>query len=119
MFLTYEEYKEYGGGLDEAAFNIYSYEAEMKVRAETHGRIETATEPVKRCVARLTDIMEKADVAKNKVTSWNNEGVSKSIKDVSSDDYSAKIISIIRDYLANEVDKNGRSLLNLGVDCYD
>ena len=117
MFLTYEEYKEYGGGLDETAFKIYGYEAEKRVDTETHGRFETATdkEPVKRCIARLTDIMEKSDVIKNKVTSWNNEGVSKSIKDVSLDEYNAKITNIIRDYLANVVDETDTPLLYLGV----
>ena len=119
MFLTYEEYKGYGGGLDETAFKIYEYEAEMKVNAATHGRIKTATEPIKRCISRLTDIMSKSDVTENKVTSWNNEGVSKSIKDFSADDYNNKINDIICDYLANEVDEKGVPLLYLGVSCYD
>ena len=117
MALTYEEYKEYGGGLDETAFKVYSYEAEKKVDAETHGRFKTATEkePVKRCISRLVDIMEKSDVTKNKVTSWNNDGVSKSIKEVSDEEYSKKINDVIYDYLANEVDESGTPLLYLGV----
>lgn len=119
MLLTYDEYKGYGGGLDETAFKIYEYEAEKRVDTETHGRIKTVTEPVKRCVARLTDIMSKSDVTENKVTSWNNDGVSKSIKDFSADDYNNKINDIIRNYLANEVGEDGTPLLYLGVGCYD
>ena len=44
MFITYEEYTKMGGGLDETAFNLYAYEAERKIFAETHGRAKTATE---------------------------------------------------------------------------
>lgn len=115
MYITYDEYKDLGGGLDETAFNVFAYEAEMKINAETHGRITTVTEPIKRCVVRLTDIMAQADISSAKTTSWSNEGVSKSFKDVSSYEYNAKINSIIRDYLANEVDENGVPLLHLGV----
>lgn len=118
MFLTYEEYKEYGGGLDEAAFKIYGYEAEKKVDAETHGRYIDATEQisVKRCIARLADIISKSDITNDKVTSWNNDGVSKSIKDVSAEEYGKKINDVIFDYLSTNYDINGVSLLSLGVD---
>ena len=119
MYLNYEEYKSYGGGLDEAAFCIYGYEAEQRIKAETHGRIAEASEPVKRCVARLVDIMKQADVSAEKVTSWSNDGVSQNIKDVSSEDYQKKISEIIRSYLADEVDENGVPLLYLGVGQYD
>ena len=117
MYLTYDEYRTYGGGLDNTAFFVHAYEAEMKVNAATHGRIKIATEPIKRCIARLTDIMAQADISTDKVTSWSNDGVSQSIKDVSADDYNAKINSIIRDYLSNEVDDKGVPLLYLGVGC--
>lgn len=115
MYLTYDKYREYGGKLDEAAYSVYGFEAEMRVNAETHGRIKTATEPISRCVAKIIDILAKADITQDKVTSWNNDGVSKSVKDFSIDDYEKKIKSIIRDYLANEVDENGTPLLYLGV----
>ena len=117
MYITYEEYQKLGGGLDETAFNIYGYEAEAKVNAETHGRIDlqNVTEPVKRCIARLADLMAQADISDDKVTSWSNDGVSENIKDVSVQDYEDKINRIIRDYLANEVDADGVPLLYLGV----
>lgn len=117
MYITYEQYRDLGGGLDEAAFNIYGYEAEAKVNAKTHGRIDpqNVTEPVKRCIARLASIMAQADISTDKVTSWSNDGVSESIKDVSVQEYNDKMDGIIRDYLANEVDANGVPLLYLGV----
>lgn len=117
MYITYEEYQKLGGGLDETAFNIYGYEAEAKVNAETHGRIEpqNVSEPVKRCIVRLAGIMAQADIAEAKVTSWSNDGVSESIKDVSIQEYNDKMDEIIREYLANEVGVDGVPLLYLGV----
>lgn len=118
MLLTYNEYKELGGGLDNTAFNIYSFEAEARVKAETHGRINES-EAVKRCIVRVCEIMSQADVSSKKITSWSNDGVSESIKEVSAEEYEAKIMSIIRSYLLNEVDDDGVPLLYLGGVKYD
>ncbi len=119
MFLSYEEYISYGGGLDEAAFNLYGYEAQMRVSAETHNRIKNPSEAVKRCVARLADIIKSSDVGKETVTSWSNDGVSQSIKNISCEDYETQIKKVLHDYLISEVDDNGVPLLYLGVECYD
>ena len=86
MLISYEEYKENGGSLNDAAFKVYSYEAERKLMSETHGRIKKVTEPILRCFVRLTDILSKCDVAQDKVTSWGNDGVSQSVKDVSAEE---------------------------------
>lgn len=119
MFITYKEYKDMGGGLDETAFNLYAYEAERKIITATHGRAKTATEAIKRCIVRLAGILAKSDIAADKVTSFSNDGVSQSIKDVSAADYAAGADSIVREYLSNEVDENGVPLLYLGVDADD
>lgn len=119
MFITYKEYKEMGGGLDETAFNLYAYEAERKIYTATHGRAKTATEAIKRCIVRLAGILAKADIAADKITSFSNDGVSQSIKDVSAADYSAAADDIIREYLSGEVDENGVPLLYMGVDADD
>ena len=116
MIISYEEYKNYGGNLDKAAFNIYGYEAERKLISETHGRIKKITEAILRCFVRLTDIVAKSDMSKDKVTSWSNDGVSQSVKDVSAEEYSAMMDDIIKVYLSEEVDENGTPLLCLGVD---
>lgn len=116
MFITYEEYKKYGGGLDETAFNIYGYEAERRINAVTYGRIKAVTEPIGRCITRLADLMAKADVAEDRIASFSNDGVSQSFANISTADYESKADGIIRDYLANEVDETGVPLLYLGVD---
>lgn len=116
MLISYDEYTNYGGSINEAAFNTYGYEAERKLMSETHGRINTVTEPIARCLVRLTDILSKCDVAQDKVTSWGNDGVSQSVKEVSAEEYTTKADNIIREYLSEEVDENGVPLLYLGVD---
>ena len=116
MLISYDEYKENGGSLNDAAFKVYSYEAERKLMSETHGRIKKVTEPILRCFVRLTDILSKCDVAQDKVTSWGNDGVSQSVKDVSAEEYAVKADTIIREYLSEEVDEKGVPLLYLGVD---
>ena len=117
MLLSYEEYRSFGGKLDNTAFAIFCYEAEMRVNAETHGRIkkDSANEAVKRCIARLTDILASSDISKEKVSSYSNDGVSQSFVNRTSEDFSKSITSTIRTYLANEVDSDGVPLLYLGV----
>ncbi len=118
MILTYDEYKNLGGGLDNAAFNIFCYEAEKKVLAETFGRSNNS-EAMKRCIVRVTDILSKADVSKDKVKSWSNDGVSETVADISLTDYESQSRKIIHEYLANEVDSAGVPLLYLGGVLYD
>ena len=115
MLLSYEDYISFGGELATSAFDRYAYEAERRICAETHGKIKTPSDAVKRCIARLAEVMAKADISQDAVTSWSNDGVSESIKSVSPEEYEAKIADIIRDYLAGEVDESGVPLLYLGV----
>ena len=115
MYIDYKEYLKFGGVQDETAFNKYSYEAKAKIDAETHGRIKEPSEAVKRCMARLIDIFIKSDVVNDNVSSWSNDGVSKSFKETTPEQYEGKIKSIINDYLANETDDEGVPLLYLGV----
>lgn len=118
MLITYERYRELGGNLDDAAFNLYCYEAERKVHSATHGRIKRITEPVERCIVRLTELLSASDIAKDKIASWSNDGVSQSIKAVSQEEYETKAENIILEYLSKETDERGVPLLYLGVD-YD
>ena len=118
MLLPFDTYKKYGGKLEEAAYSTYSYEAEQKVMSATFGRVKELTEPVGRLITRLTDVLSENDISKEKVTSWSNDGVSESYSQVSHQDVQQKIDSLIRTYLANEVDEKGTPLLYLGVsDC--
>lgn len=119
MYLTYAEYIKYGGTLDEFAFNKYSYQAEMKVKADTHNRIVAANEAVKRCVARLTDIFAESDVtASDKISSFSHDGLSQTFAARSSSDYQSEAGDIVYTYLIHEYAEDGTPLLYRGVDKY-
>lgn len=119
MLVSYEEYKEVGGGLDEAAYNIYGFEAERLMQRKAFGRIKTVTEPVKYCFARVCDIMEKADVTAERVSSWSNDGVSGTFEKAEAADYVKKADDIIYTYLSNETNDEGTPLLYMGGVYYD
>ena len=117
MILSFDEYKELGGIGNHTTFNAYSYEAEAKINTETHGRIKNcvANESIKRCIVRVTDILAKHDITKDNVSSWSNDGVSESYTSHTSEEVAQTVKSIIKTYLANEVDSDGVPLLYLGV----
>lgn len=119
MLLPFEQYQKYGGKLEEAAYDIYGYEAERKVSAFTFGRVKKLTEPVGRLLARLADILSEHDIAKNKVSSWSNDGVSESYQQVTPQDIDKQITDLIRDYLSGETDEDGTPLLYRGVSLID
>lgn len=64
-YLSFNEYIEMGGTLDEAAFNDFEFEAEMLINWYTFNRLKNDTEfpvEVKRCVYRLIQLAKlKAD----------------------------------------------------------
>ena len=118
MYITYEEYKKMGGALDETAFNIYIFEAEQTVRSETHNRVTVANETVKRCIVRIVDLLESAELAKKQISSESHDGFSQSFKVSDATEYSNKINEVIYKYLVHEVDEKGTPLLYRGVN-YD
>ena len=119
MLVSYYEYINAGGKLDEAAYNIYGFEAERIIQSKTRGRIKTVTEPIKYCFARVCDIMQKADITVEKASSWSNDGVSGTFEKVEASDYLKKAEGIIYNYLINETDEEGTPLLYLGGVIYD
>ena len=117
MYLTYNEYKTFGGELSETAFNKYSYQAEMKIKTVTHNRIGVASEAVKRCACRLIDIYQSADItATDKVASFSHDGLSQSFVARSSSDYEKEEKKIVDTYLMHEYAEDGTPLLYRGVD---
>lgn len=117
QYLTYEEYKALGGELTETAFNKYAYQAEMRIKTDTHNRITVPSEAVKRCTARLTDILSKADTTnQGTVSSFAHDGLSQSYAVKTSEDYEKEMEEIIYTYLIHETAENGTALLYRGVD---
>lgn len=64
MYLSYSEYEEYGGNLDETTYNDFEFEAEVLVDYYTFNRLKNDTvisEPVKRLIFALIDIAQKKE----------------------------------------------------------
>ena len=124
MMLSFEEYEELGFCRESylvntyEQFNTYIFEAEERLKSETRGRIdeEKVSKSVKLCLGKLVNLYAKADASMNdNVSSYSNDGVSKSFVTLSREDYEKAINATIRTYLANEVDSEGTPLLYLGV----
>lgn len=71
MYLTYDEYQEYGGMLDDATFDMYAFEACSQVDFYTFNRLKKGEgfegqsnevkTAVKRCVYRLIKLLQARD----------------------------------------------------------
>ena len=133
MYLTYEEYLNMGGTLDEAAFDNYLIDAEMLIDWYTFNRLENETvipEKVKKCVYKLislADMKSKAFVLGREVNgegnasvaSQSNDGVSISYNTISAsqalDLIKSDAENIIKQYLNGVVNSLGRKLLYRGI----
>lgn len=133
MYLTYEEYLNMGGTLDEAAFDSYLIDAEMLIDWYTFNRLENETvipEKVKKCVYKLislADMKSKAFVLGREVNgegnasvaSQSNDGVSISYNTISAsqafDLVKSESEQLIKQYLNGVVNSAGRKLLYRGV----
>lgn len=89
MYLTYDEYEEFGGTLDETAFAQYEFEARTLIDWWTFSRLQNEQsfpEAVKRCVYALisfVDTKNKAMVVDSQTSS--NETVQAGIVSESND----------------------------------
>lgn len=133
MYLTYEEYLNMGGTLDETAFDNYLIDAEMLIDWYTFNRLENETvipEKVKKCVYKLislSDMKSKAFVLGREVNgegnasvaSQSNDGVSISYNTISAsqafDLLKSESENIIKQYLNGVVNSLGRKLLYRGI----
>ena len=118
MYLLYSEYVAYGGNLSEAAFNRVEFKARKAIDQKTFGRLINATvisEPVKRLMFELVNTIRNLDTEgidyNPLVESESNDGYSISFNSgsIMTIEQKQKIISnIIDEYLADEVDSNGK-----------
>ena len=137
-YLTYEEYTDVGGTLDETEFNYYAYEAESYIDWYTFNRLHNTTEipeAVKRCEVYLIKfIQERLSVlgvsmggdgssgANNPIASMmsqSNDGVSVSFGNMSAKDANASLYKeveqTIQRQLAGVTNELGRKLLYRGL----
>jgi hypothetical protein len=136
MYLTYTDYIQYGGTLDEVPFNNVCFEASSIIDWYTFDRLsseqyDSLPTAVKRCTYNLVQLI----TAKNRalaitsedetpsqnsgiVSSESNDGVSVSYNILTSqqflDYYSQEIGKIIKQYLTSVTNSLGRKVLYRG-----
>jgi len=124
QYLTYDEYVELGGTLDEAPFNILELEAQKNIDKYTLGRLMNFKEQideVKVCIYRLVNLLNTYNCNENQsksISSENTDGYSISYNGINENITVAKtneIKDIIRTYLAECKLENGTPYLYLGV----
>lgn len=122
IYLTYTEYKEIGGTLEETAFNRNIDRACGIIDNATHNRIECMAEVPQRAKTLCRDLVEylaRNDTTEIAVTSRSQSagGVSESesYATKTADDVYGDIQNMIYDYLLNVTDDNGISLLYRGA----
>lgn len=135
MYLTYTEYQEMGGTLDETTFNDLAFEASSKIDWYTFNRLQNDTEypdSLKRCMYRIIQYIQAeqqvsglgdADSTETGVNagiaSQSNDGVSISYNILSARDVvetgKAQIEQIIKQYLSSVVNSLGQKVLYRGV----
>lgn len=122
IYLTYTEYKEIGGILEETAFNRNIDRACGVIDNATHNRIECMAEVPQRAKALCRDLVEylaRNDTTEIAVTSRSQSagGVSESesYATKTADDVYGDIQNMVYDYLLNVTDDNGTPLLYKGA----
>lgn len=121
IYLTYTEYKEIGGTLEEAAFKRNIDRACGIIDNATYNRIECMKEPPKTVKPLCRDLLEYL-VENNSIKTITSKsqsagGVSESegYATKTADDVYGDIQNIIYDYLGNEKTNNGTPLLYRGA----
>lgn len=125
QYLSYQDYKDIGGTLDQSSFNLLEFEARQKIDKYTFGRlkdINTQIQEVKLCVFKLIELEESYNTseARNKgIASENIDGYSisyttssKELNEAKNDEYK----EIIKTYLIDCKLEDGTPYLYCGVD---
>ena len=133
MYLTYEEYKDMGGTLNETAFNNVEFEARALIDWYTFNRLQNDIiypEAVKRCVFNLVNIAGKKQQAfslgqdnegniTSAISSQSNDGVSISYNTMNASEAfkvsKNEMITVINQYLQGVTNELGRKLLYRGL----
>lgn len=137
MYITFEEYQNYGGTLDESAFNSIYYAVQIKIDYFTFNRLvndTVFTEKVKRCIVKLISLLNTfneyqktiTDLKNPVVASASNDGVSMSyggyLSNTTPNDLKTvqeqldkDILNTIKQYLYGEKNQAGKVLLYRGV----
>lgn len=132
MYLTYLEYQNMGGTLDESAFTNYYIDAEVLIDWYTFNRLhkeQIIPERVKQCIFKLIAIadmkaksfvlgLEANGVGDAYIASQSNDGVSIHYNTISASQAfelaKSESVALIKQYLNGVVDEKGHKLLYRG-----
>lgn len=123
-YMTYNEYRGYGGTASESEFTMLEFKARKRIDRMTFSRVQAMSEvpeAVKLCMKSLMDIDSKvgteAQVNNPVVTSFNTDGYSESYgKAMGAEDAEKAMSASIRSMLWGEKDDNGVPLLYRGCE---
>lgn len=122
-YLSYDEYKEMGGTMEQADFTLAEFKAEKRIDYLTDSRVKAMAEvpeAVKLCIMAIMEMESKvgteAQVSNPVVTSFNNDGYSESYgKAMGAEDADKAMNGLVKEYLYGEVDDYGVPLLFRGL----
>jgi len=125
QYLTFEEYKGYGGELTETAFRTEEFKARKRIDHLTASRVqamESVPEAVKMAVFTLMQLESKiglsAQLDNPMIASFNTDGYSESYGSVTDqvEAASKSAMASVKHILDGELDDNGVPLLYRGLD---
>ncbi len=124
LYLTYQEYKSYGGELSETAFIPLEFKSRKRIDYLTDSRVQNmAAVPaaVKLCMYVLigmeSSVGRSEQAASPSVSSFNTDGYSETYSQaMDADTASAQMDALTKEYLYGEKDDNGTPLLYRGLD---
>lgn len=126
MYLTYDEYKNYGGTFSEMDFPMMEFKCRKRIDRLTDCRVQNMAnvpEAVKLCMVSLIKLENavgnEAQAEKPIVTSYSTDGYSESYgKALGASEASQAMNETVLSMLYGEVDDNGVPLLYRGVTGY-
>ena len=126
QYLTYDEYKGYGGTQPETSFTLLEFKARKRIDRLTDSRVQdmnTVPEAVKLCAVSLigleSSVGAEAQAEKPVVTSFSTDGYSESYgKAMNADDAEKSMDTVVNSMLYGECDDYGVPLLYRGVNGY-
>lgn len=126
MYLTYEEYKNYGGTLSETEFPLMEFKCRKRIDKLTDCRVQkmaSVPEAVKLCMMSLIKLESaagtEAQVENPVVTSFSTDGYSESYgKAMGASEASTAMNSTVYSMLYGELDDDSVPLLYRGVTGY-
>ena len=81
MYLTYEKYKEYGGGVIEKDYAFFELQARKKLDYWTMNRITDITEDIELSMFLVIEQIYEIETGETDVSSVSNDGISMSFVD--------------------------------------